>query len=124
MHGESVIPEISIGLQLNELDVRDEREKVFFLHKMTLKAGVSISTVYGNTYCMTTGFAVKLLCICFISFITFFFNVLAGRQVIHHKSSIEYAVRHLQSPGCALLGVNKLSSHFSFFALFTFLSLV
>lgn len=40
IHGESVIPEISVGLQLNELDVRDEREKVFLLDRMTLKAGL------------------------------------------------------------------------------------
>ena len=42
LHGESIIPEVSLGLQLDELDVRDEREKVFLLQKLTLRAGVSI----------------------------------------------------------------------------------
>lgn len=40
IHGESIIPEISVGLQLDELDVRDEREKVFLLQKLTFKSGL------------------------------------------------------------------------------------
>lgn len=40
IHGESIVPEVSVGLQLDEFDVRDEREKVFLLQKLTLKAGL------------------------------------------------------------------------------------
>lgn len=46
LHGESVVPEVSLGLQLDGLDVRDEREKVFLLQKLTLRAGVSISIIH------------------------------------------------------------------------------